>query len=218
MTLIQIFSLIVAGFCIVFFLVLLINLLHLGKPKEYSQRSGNVSKSVLYANTAAMMPNHKESAMLHLPTFLGGIVFHIGIFTSFLLFFCTFFTNFFSFLHHFYWIHGILIMIFIVTACTGTVLFIKRIMNKELRELSNIDDYLSNGFTTLFQWNSIFYLFHIHSVSFYYLYYGAAILLFVYMPIGKLKHPLYYFFARFNLGFFYGWRNSWPPARKKHKE
>jgi hypothetical protein len=35
------------------------------------------------------------------------------------------------------------------------------------------------------------------------------------MPLGKLRHVVYYFAARYHLGFFYGWRNVWPNHEKK---
>jgi len=47
------------------------------------------------------------------------------------------------------------------------------------------------------------------------LYYISSILLFLYMPLGKLRHAVYYFAARYHLGFFYGWRNVWPNNEKK---
>ena len=44
-------------------------------------------------------------------------------------------------------------------------------------------------------------------------YYIIMALLFVWMPLGKIKHVLYFFFARYHLGFFYGWRGTWPPKK-----
>ena len=35
------------------------------------------------------------------------------------------------------------------------------------------------------------------------------------MPLGKLRHAVYYFAARYHLGFFYGWRNVWPNKENK---
>ena len=35
------------------------------------------------------------------------------------------------------------------------------------------------------------------------------------MTVGKLKHVVYFFAARYHLGFFYGWRNVWPPHKTK---
>jgi nitrate reductase gamma subunit len=46
-------------------------------------------------------------------------------------------------------------------------------------------------------------------------YYFISIILFLYLPFGKLKHAVYYFAARYHLGFFYGWRNTWKPKKEK---
>jgi hypothetical protein len=47
-------------------------------------------------------------------------------------------------------------------------------------------------------------------------YFICAGLLFLYLPLGKLKHSLYFFAARYHLGFFYGWRGIWPV--KNHEQ
>jgi hypothetical protein len=49
--------------------------------------------------------------------------------------------------------------------------------------------------------------------SFYYLTYS---LLMLYIPIGKLRHTVYFFAARYHLGYFFGWRGVWPPAKLKN--
>jgi len=45
-------------------------------------------------------------------------------------------------------------------------------------------------------------------------YYVTAALLLLYIPVGKLRHLVYFFAARYQLGYFYGWRGSWPPSKK----
>ena len=98
----------------------------------------------------------------------------------------------------------------------GTVLLIKRFVNKSLHSLANPDDYLSNFFTTLLHFATACYLaFAGCCCSVPYIYYISATLLLVYMPFGKLRHVVYYFAARYHLGFFYGWRNVWPPKEEE---
>ena len=41
----------------------------------------------------------------------------------------------------------------------------------------------------------------------------AAAALFFYLPLGKLKHLVYFFAARYQLGIFYGRRGVWPARR-----
>lgn len=210
MTTLQIISLIALAICIVIFLFYFIRILRLGKPKEYSVKSGDVKKGVVYSNTVAMMPNNKESAYLHLPSYALGMLFHVGTFSSFLLFFLSFFNFFNQWLQNDRFIHYLIPLFLLVTFVCGTLLLFKRFVSKDLRALSNVDDYLSNSFTTLFHLFTLLYLTFPNLPTIIFLYYLFATLLFLYMPIGKLRHLLYYFSARFHLGFFFGWRNVWP--------
>ena len=80
--------------------------------------------------------------------------------------------------------------------------------------MSNLDDYLSNMLTTLFQLMTALLLWFHDSTLVSTLYYIEVSLLLLYIPQGKLKHMLYYFAARYHLGFFYGWRNVWPKKER----
>ena len=213
MTVIQIIAVVATVLCAVVFGFHFIRIVKLGAPKELSEKSGNVGKGIIYSNTAAMLPHHKESAYLHLPTYTMGIIFHIGIFIALLLYFFSFFVNFATWLSEYPWLHAILLMGFIFSASCGVILFVKRFVMKSLRQLSHIDDFISSGLVTLFQWMTLLSLFFLHNPTVSMGYYLSAILLFIYMPIGKLKHLLYFFAARYHLGFFYGWRNVWPPKK-----
>jgi len=83
----------------------------------------------------------------------------------------------------------------------------KRIFNKGLRALSLPDDYISNGLVTLFLLASSVLFWGKMPVALYFIL--SALLLF-WLPIGKTRHLLYFFAARFHLGFFYGRRGAWP--------
>ena len=98
----------------------------------------------------------------------------------------------------------------LVAGICGLSLFIKRIVKKELRELSCADDYISNFLCTVMLFVSAYslWMFQFGAV-----YFVTMALLFIWMPIGKIKHVLYFFFARYHLGFFYGWRGIWPPKK-----
>jgi hypothetical protein len=181
----------------------------LGKPKEYSQKSGNVATAEVYSYTSAMMPWHKESAYKHLPSFIGGIFFHVGTLISLLLWIAFFFVSPLSV--PFLWMM-LIITVLTVSAISGYLLLIKRLIVKKLRNLSNWDDYLSNFLTTFFQIMTVSYF--VLPQWFITIYYISAILLFLYIPVGKLRHVAYFFAARFQLGYFYGWRNVWPPSKK----
>ena len=206
----QIIALIALAICFIFMFFHFVRIIRLGKPKDFSEKSGSVAKGVAYSNTVAMMPQNKESAYLHLPSYALGILFHIGIFSSFLILILSFFDFFNQWIVNDQCIHYILPIVTATGAIAGLSLFIKRLINRNLRNLTNPDDFLSNGFTTLFQIATTCYLLLPACNCMVNTYYIVTAILLLYMPIGKLKHLLYFFSARYHLGFFYGWRNVWP--------
>ena len=176
-----------------------------GKPIDYSTPLGSVSKAVRYSFIGAMSPVKKESAFLHLPTYIAGIIFHLGTFLSILLFFPLILGISFS-----NWFAIIVSLFLLVSSGFGLGLFFKRIIKKGLRNLSNPDDYISNALVTLFQLMTIFVL-YLH--SFIPAYFILSGLFWIYIPLGKLKHVIYFFAARLQLGYFFGWRGVWPPKK-----
>lgn len=190
-------------------------LIRLGKPKDLSKKSGSVFRAEAYSYTVAMLPKQKESVYLHFPTFIAGMLFHTGTFISLFLFIVFFFVDpellreWFIFA-----LAELLVSLFLaVSAVSGISLFFKRLFLKKIRTLSTLDDYLSNFLTTLFQVFTAFYLIFPNEAATYYYIFASMLLL--YLPVGKLRHAVYFFAARYQLGFFYGWRNSWPPKKQK---
>ncbi|MCX6159796.1 MAG: hypothetical protein NTV87_00465 [Ignavibacteriae bacterium] len=180
----------------------------MGSPKDYSHKKGNLKAAISYSFTGAMNPLRKESAYLHLPTYTAGILYHSGTFISFALYFLLLFNI--EIADSIKWI---LICFLTASSLSGSGILVKRITLKKLRHLSNPDDYISNLLVTVFQ---IFTLIVLLEESFSPYYFICISLLFLYLPIGKLKHSLYYFSARYHLGFFYGWRGIWPLKSRGH--
>jgi hypothetical protein len=183
-----------------------IRLIRYGKPTDYSKKAGNTAKSIRYSFTGAMSPSKKESAFLHLPTYTAGVIFHLGTFLSLALFLMLYFNT--TFVSPIAYI--IAAFLSLSTIC-GFGILIKRIVVSKLRTLSNPDDYISNVLVTLAQGLTVVQLLGMQTDI---LYYTAFTLLFLYFPLGKLKHAIYFFAARYQLGFFYGWRGVWPPQNK----
>ena len=198
-------ALVSLGICLVTSSGFFIRILRLGKPIDYSTPAGNIAPGVRYSFTGGMNPLKKESAYLHLPTYIAGIFYHLGTFLSIALFFL--------------FLTGVLVpemitlvlILFLITsfAC-GTGILIKRIVNKGLRDLSDPDDYISNLLVTCFQFMTGMVLITGSPGPFYFILSG---ILFLWIPFGKLKHAIYFFAARYHLGFFYGWRGTWPPKK-----
>lgn len=188
-----------------------IRLIRLGKPKDYSRKSGSITKGIVYSSTKAMV-DHKESAYLHIPTYFAGMVYHIGTFVSLLLY-VFFLLNILIQIALPQWLVWILVAGLLVSSICGFSLLLKRLLLKSMRNLSNLDDYLSNLLVTLFQLFTLLNL--ICGTCIEPVYYIIASIMLLYMTVGKLKHVVYFFAARYHLGFFYGWRNVWPPHKSK---
>ncbi len=193
--------------CVTALIAHFIRLIYLGKPKDYSKKSGNLTKAIAYSSTLAMI-DHKESAFLHLPTYFAGLVYHLGTFASFLLL-IFFFVNITLQITLPQWLLWLLTVSISFSCLCGFGLLFKRAIAKPMRSLSNADDFISNVLVSLFQLITIVYLNYNTAL----IYYLLASLLLLYMPIGKLKHVVYFFAARYHLGFYYGWRNVWPPKK-----
>lgn len=205
MTLYKIISLTAFFVCCISLTYHLLRLIRLGLPKDYSKKIGNTKSAISYSFTGAMSPLKKESAYLHLPTYTAGMLYHIGTFISASLF-LLFLLNV-NFVYPLQWVF---ICVLAVSSACGIGIFLKRVLLKKLRFLSNPDDYISNLLVTTFQ---VFTLIILAEGIFAPYYYIFTSLLFLYLPLGKLKHSLYFFAARYHLGFFYGWRNVWPAKK-----
>ena len=200
----------VAAFSVCFFSCLF-QLLHIilsSKSKDYAASRGRIGSAIVYSFTGAMSPFQKESAYLHLPTYAAGILFHLGTFLS--LFWLA--LHFFSITANSALIYSSAIFLIVTFLCGGFI-FIKRIVNFKMRFLSHPDDYFSNLLVTGFQFLSAMVL--VTSSLFPLLFIWAAIL-FLYIPIGKLRHVVYFFTSRIYLGLFYGNRGVW--QLKKYRE
>lgn len=121
-------------------------IIRLGTPPEYAKRAGHIGKAVRYSFTGAMSPKVKESAYMHMPTYVAGIIYHIGTFAAIILFLLSLFNI---------WLHGWMMLaaasLMLAAGLSGLAILIKRMSKHELRTLSNPDDYISNILVTAFQ-------------------------------------------------------------------
>jgi len=213
-------------FCLTACFIQFFRLVKLGAPKDLSEKSGDIHAGVIYANTGAMLPSQKESAYKHLPTYTAGILFHLGSFIALFCFLLLFFDAVWVFFFQHILISSLIATFLLITSCCGIGLIIKRLISKKLRPISNADDYISTCLVTLFHlvtvllfitfafhdWFHQYFSSNLHT-DIIYTYFLVAIPLFLYLPFGKLKHVVYYFAARYHLGFFYGRRGTWPPKK-----
>jgi nitrate reductase gamma subunit len=201
---VAVFSLLV---CLVSLTHHLYRLVSFGRPKDYSKQKSDTSAAIRYAYTGAMNPFKKESAFLHLPTYTAGIIYHLGTFLSISLFVLFLFK-----IEPFGWLRWIIIGFLILSGLSGFAILIKRVTKKQLRALSNPDDYISNFLVTVVHLLTAFTLINVRLFPSYFI---LVSILLLYLPLGKLKHTVYFFAARYHLGLFYGWRGVWPPNNSK---
>jgi hypothetical protein len=177
-------------------------------PADKSPVKGNISHGIMYAFTTGMMPWAKESTRIHAIAYLRGIGFHIGIFAAIGTVILSPFWGFLPPL-----LSLTLFWILILGALLGAVGGVMRIVEHNLRGLSLPDDHFAVWLTTLFI--AVAGLGLVNEAFVIPMYIIAAIA-FVYVPLGKIRHCLYFFFSRTFFGKFFGRRAVFPhPAEIK---
>ena len=171
-------------------------------PSDRSRIKGNISHGITYAFTKGMMPWAKESTRIHLIAYLRGIGFHVGIFTAIG---AVIISPFWSTLHPV--LLSILSWVLIFGAILGAAGGIMRITEHNLRGLSLPDDHFAIWLTTLFI--AVTGLAVLNKAFVIPMYVLSAIT-WVYVPLGKIRHCLYFFFSRLFFGKFFGRRAVFP--------
>jgi hypothetical protein len=175
-----------------------------GRRRWISSEAAPTWKGVAYGFGPGLWPTAKESVRQHLPIYLIGVAYHAGVFAGLALLALA--------------VAGAppggpslaaLGALSLVGAAAGAVLLVRRLRSGPLRAISCPDDYLANGLTTLFAALA-----------------GARALtpaaqaglaavamgLFLYVPVGKIRHCVFFFSTRYHSGAFFGRRGVLPPA------
>jgi hypothetical protein len=149
-----------------------------------------------------MMPWKKESARLYPSSYILGVLYHAGTFLCFtwvaLVFFGVGLPRVAA---------SVSAALVSLSAVCGLALLVKRIADSSLRFLSNPDDYFSNLLVT--GWQAVTGLSLLYPALRPALLVWSGVLL-AYIPVGKLRHAIYFVPARLYLGIFYGRRGIWP--------
>ena len=178
-------------------------LVYRGGRRDYSLRAGSPARGLIHNFTSAMLPGHKESVRLHPAEFAAGIALHLGVFAALAEVLVLLANG--AVPERF----GGLRVIAAVGLPAGIALLVRRVRSPLLRRLSAPDDYVAVlatvgllGFATLpFPGpNSPAWLL------------GYAVPFFLYLPLGKLRHAVFFFVARAELGRRLGYRGVYPPA------
>lgn len=195
--------------CAISLCILVLKTLLFGKKPLYSEPQGVENKGIMYAFGKGMMPWEKESAARHLPTYIAGILYHSGIFAG--LFYILLLVI--PFCPGLFLINALRILMLCGIAC-GVALFLKRIFKTTLKNISCPDDFASNILVDLFLFFALIDTF-ISSVRPVFLF--AAILMLLYIPVGKIRHCFFFFYSRTLFGLFYGRRGILPQKQRQFK-
>lgn len=162
---------------------------------------------MLYFLTVAMLPAHKESVRNHPLEFGIGVLMHLGVLLA---------------------LAGVLVLVvhvptgiavldalsplFLFSLAAGLFLFIRRLASRNLRHMSAPDDYLAILLTCGLL--AVVTLIASHPrMPLVVLVYAA--LFFAYLPLGKLRHVVFFFAARADYGRRLGYRGVYPPPAKE---
>jgi hypothetical protein len=181
---------------------LIFQLLSATRSKPLSAPKGKPTVAVFYSLTGAMLPWKKESAYHHWSVYTLGVAYHIGVFLGFAWLIVL--VADFRLPPVMMSASGVLLAL--ASVC-GFALLIRRIASPKLRYFSSADDYFSNILVTGFQALTAVSLISGGVMPGLLVYAGMLLL---YIPLGKLRHALYFVSARVYLGRFYGWRGVWP--------
>jgi hypothetical protein len=183
-------------------IVLVVRTAAFGRTSNFAESQGNIGRGIIYAFGLGMMPWAKESAAKHLPTFLAGILYHSGIFAAGLILIALFFN----------WslspaLTQILRIALIGGLACGLGLLVKRISLSYMRFISCPDDYLSNLLVNIFLASALLVTFRAGSQA---VLFWAVIALSLYIPLGKIRHCIFFFYTRILFGAFFGRRGVLP--------
>ncbi|MGB7297378.1 MAG: hypothetical protein WBC70_17510 [Candidatus Aminicenantales bacterium] len=190
---------------IVFLTVQVLQTLSFGRRRLHSEAEGSRLSGMAYALGRGMMPWEKESAARHLPTYIAGMIYHAGIFVaivSVLLLAADIRTP----------EPAVAVLRILLAAgfLSGTGLLLKRTLKSKVRSISCPDDYVSNLLVDAFVFSGLLSSYFAGAAS---LFLILAILTFLYMPLGKIRHCFFFFYSRILFGSYFGRRGVLPRRR-----
>lgn len=178
--------------------------------KDFARARGSAGRGVLFAFTLGMAPWEKESTRLHWIAYIRGILFHLGIFTALALLPAS------PWLERLpAWLVWIARGLTVTGALFGFAGIFMRLAGPNERLLSLPDDYASVFLTSLFvalaagtlAWPVVLPVF-----------YTAAGLLLAFVPLSKIRHCVYFFYAKFFFGFGFGRRGVVGQPKNEYSE
>jgi len=170
--------------------------------RDYSARAGDTIRGMLYNFTWAMLPSHKETVRLHPFEFTVGVLMHIGIFIAIAKALILIIVPAFNIP-----ISYVLVILLGISVFCAIWLLMRRIISLNLRFMSNPDDYVSIVLSLVFMLSAIAQESGFIDAGVFLI---VSAIVFFYLPLGKLKHALFFFVARADYGARLGYRGTYP--------
>lgn len=199
-----------ALFCGSALVFLVLSTLSFGKGDTFAVSRGDTRKGILYAFGQGMMPWEKESARRHLITYTAGFLYHFGIFAA-LFWLILQLTS----LNAGGFVINALRMLTGAGLIAGLGLFLKRCLRPMMRSISCPDDYIANLLVDVFMGAALASMFFFGLKA---SLYAVAILLFLYIPLGKIRHCIFFFYSRILFGRFFGKRGVFPRTNDPYRQ
>jgi hypothetical protein len=166
--------------------------------QDLSRARGDIRRGVLYSFTLGMAPWEKESTRRHWVAYFRGILYHLGIFMAFGVLFVS--PWLVDIPQPIIWLAGLVTAAGAVFGFAGIVM---RLTEEDTRLLSLPDDYFSVFLSSLFVALAFVVLF---LPSVFPVFYIVTAILLVYIPLGKIRHCVYFFYSKFFFGLSFGRR------------
>ncbi|MBM4446093.1 MAG: hypothetical protein FJ023_01910 [Chloroflexi bacterium] len=166
---------------------------------ELAPIKGSPAQGVLWAFTLGLAPWGKESARIHWISYIRGVIFHLCIFAGAAYLIAT------------PWLAQMpeplrlsLAALFGIGALLGLAGFWIRIADPTMRLLSTPDDYFALALTTLFLVSAAI---SAYAIKYLPAFWATSGITMAYVPFGKLRHFIYFFYERVFLGLVFGRRS-----------
>lgn len=194
--------------CIGAIIVRLDGILHRPRKRDLSRPAGSRGAGILFAFTLGMAPWEKESGRKHWVAYLRGVFFHIGVFVALAALVAS---PWFGSIP--LWLRTVAAVVTGIGAAAGLAATAMRWLDRNERALSVPDDYFAVALTALFAAATCLSLL---LPSLMVLLYAVAAVLLLYLPFGKIRHCIYFFYAKFFYGGTGGHRGTLGEPRRNY--
>jgi hypothetical protein len=171
-------------------------------PKSLAPPRASAAAGVIYAFTKAFAPTAKESASLHLLSYLAGIAYHLAIFAALAKLLASLLPVSAPLAAN-----TTAAVLFALGLACGLALLAKRMLDARVRAISVPDDFLANLLVDATLATGLVASLDTRLVPFFQV---TGALLLLYAPLGKLRHMLFLLTSRRWSGAYFGRRGVRP--------